>query len=136
MSKTLETFKEYLDKMKQYNHAVTVLYWDMKTCAPKNGFAGHTDALTFFSTEEFRMSTSEELSQMLDALSTPEEYEKLDDTWKYIVTRMKRDMDKNKKIPEDVYAKFIKAHAESGNAWAEAKNASDYSICFLTDLFS
>lgn len=128
MSKTLETFKEYLDKMKQYNHAVTVLYWDMKTCAPKNGFAGHTDALTFFSTEEFRMSTSEELSQMLDALSTPEEYEKLDDTWKYIVTRMKRDMDKNKKIPEDVYAKFIKAQAESGNAWAEAKNASDYSI--------
>lgn len=128
MSKALDELKEYLDKMNKYGHATTVLYWDMKTCAPKNGFEGHTDALTFFSTEQFRMSTSEELSRMLDTLAAPEEFEALDEKWKFVVTRMKRDMDKNKRIPEEVFAKFVKAQAESGNAWAEAKNASDYSI--------
>ena len=61
MSKTLEQFEQYLDKMKKYEHINTLLYWDMRTCAPKLGQAGHIDALTYFSTESFAMSTSDEL---------------------------------------------------------------------------
>lgn len=48
MSKTLEQFEQYLDKMKKYEHINTLLYWDMRTCAPKLGQAGHIDALTYF----------------------------------------------------------------------------------------
>lgn len=51
MSKTLEQFEQYLDKMKKYEHINTLLYWDMRTCAPKLGQAGHIDALTYFSTK-------------------------------------------------------------------------------------
>ena len=109
MSETLTKFKEYLDKMKKYEHAVTLLYWDMKTNTPKLGQEGHIDALTYFSTESFAMSTSDELSGMFDTLATPEEYDQLDDTYKFIVTRMKRDMDKNKRIPKDRYEAFVKA---------------------------
>ena len=65
MSKTLEQFEQYLDKMKKYEHINTLLYWDMRTCAPKLGQAGHIDALTYFSTESFAMSTSDELYGML-----------------------------------------------------------------------
>ena len=50
MSKTLEQFEQYLDKMKKYEHINTLLYWDMRTCAPKLGQAGHIDELTYFST--------------------------------------------------------------------------------------
>ena len=32
MSKLLEEFQEYLKKMNQYEHVLTLLYWDMKTC--------------------------------------------------------------------------------------------------------
>ena len=48
MSKTLEQFEQYLDKMKKYEHINTLLYWDMRTCAPKLGQEGHIDALTIF----------------------------------------------------------------------------------------
>ena len=48
MSKTLEQFEQYLDKMKKYEHINTLLYWDMRTCAPKLGQTGHIDALTYF----------------------------------------------------------------------------------------
>lgn len=41
---------------------------------------------------------------------------------------MKRDYDRNKRIPADLYEAFVRAAAESGNAWEEAKNASDFSI--------
>lgn len=51
MSKLLEEFQEYLKKMNQYEHVLTLLYWDMKTCTPKLGQEGHVEALTHFSTE-------------------------------------------------------------------------------------
>ena len=48
MSKLLEEFQEYLKKMNQYEHVLTLLYWDMKTCTPKLGQEGHVEALTTF----------------------------------------------------------------------------------------
>lgn len=128
MSQLLEEFKNYLDKMNQYDHVVTLLYWDMKTNAPKLGQEAHIEALTRFSSESFAMSTSEELGKMLDDLAQPAEYEALDEKWKFIVTRMKRDFDKNRRIPADVYEAYVRAQAESGNAWEEAKNGADFSV--------
>lgn len=128
MSKQLESLKEYLDKMNQYDHVTTLLYWDMQTTTPKLGVAAHIEALTRFSSESFAMSTSEELGKMLDALAAPEEYEALDDTWKFIITRMKRNFDRNRRIPADVYETFVREQAEAGNAWKEAKRASDFSV--------
>lgn len=128
MSNVLENLQIYLKKMNQYNHVTELLMWDMETNTPKLGFEGHVDALTYFSTEQFKMSTSEELSAMLDELEKPQEFETLDDMWKFIVTRMKRDLDKSKRIPADFYESYVMAKAESENAWKEAKIASDYSI--------
>ncbi len=128
MSMTFEEFKEYLNQINQYDHVVTLLYWDMKTNVPKLGQAAHIEALTHFSSESFAMSTSEKLGAMLDTLAAPKEYEALDEKWKFIVTRMKRDFDRNRRIPADVYEAFVREQAESGNAWEEAKNASDFSV--------
>ena len=89
MNDKLEQLQKYLEKMEQFNHVNTLLYWDMRTNTPKEGFAGHSDALTYFSTEQFSMSTSDELKTLLDTLAEPEEFEKLDDKWKFVVNKMK-----------------------------------------------
>lgn len=129
MSKTLEQFEQYLDKMKKYEHINTLLYWDMRTCAPKLGQAGHIDALTYFSTESFAMSTSDELYGMLETLKTPEEFAQLSDTMKFIVTRMQRDMEKDRRIPKDRYKVMVREQAESGNAWEDAKMHLTFHFC-------
>lgn len=128
MSRLFEDFKSYLNEINQYDHVATLLHWDMETSAPKLGQAAHIDALTHFSTKSFAMGTSERLGEMLDALAAPGEYEALSATWKFIVKRMKRDFDRNKRIPAKFFENYVRAQAESGNAWKEAKNASDYSI--------
>lgn len=128
MSKLLDELKSYLHEMNQYEHVVTLLYWDMKTNTPKLGQEAHIEALTHFSSKSFEMSTADKLGEMLDALAEDKEYDALDDTWKFIVRRMKREFDRNKRIPAEVYEAFVRAQAESGNAWEEAKNASDFSI--------
>ena len=131
MSRLLEEFKEYLKEMNQYDHVTGLLQWDMQTTVPKLGQAAHVDALTYFSTKSFEMGTSEKLGEFLEKLAQPAEYDALDDTWRFIVKRMKRDYDRNKRIPADLYEAFVRAAAESGNAWEDAKNASDFSIFAL-----
>lgn len=128
MSKTLDELKEYIKITNLYNHVTTLLYWDMETIMPKEGFEGHSDALTFFSTEGFKRSTAPELEAMLDKLLEKDEFDKLDDNWKFIVKRMKRDFDESKNIPPKFYEECVRNNAESGQAWQEAKKASDFSI--------
>ena len=128
MSQKLGELQKYLEKMNRYNHVVTLLYWDMRTGMPKGGFEGHADAVAFFSTEQFQMSVAEELGNLLDELMASEEYENLDGTWKFIVKKMKTDFDKNKRIPTDVFEKYVRAQSESEHFWEEAKNKNDYSI--------
>ena len=92
MSQTFTDFKNYLENMQKFGQVVTLLYWDMETGMPKNGFDRHSDALTYFSTEEFKLSTAEELKEYLKVLNQPEELEQLDPDWQFIVKKMYRDM--------------------------------------------
>lgn len=128
MSQKLETLQKYLEKMNRFNHVCTLLYWDMRTGAPKEGFEGHADAVAYFSTEAFQMATAEELGKMLDELAAPEEFNALDEKWQFIVKKMKHDFDRDKRIPAEVYERYVRAQAESERAWEEAKNASDYGM--------
>ena len=72
------------------------------------------------------MSTSDELYGMLETLKTPEEFAQLSDTMKFIVTRMQRDMEKDRRIPKDRYEVMVREQAESGNAWKMQKMQSDF----------
>ena len=128
MSSQLEELKAYLKEMEYYDRVTTLIHWDMDISTPKLGRAGHIDALTYFSGRQFAMETDERLGDLLDVLNTEQEYEALDDMWKFIVRRMKRNFDRRRRIPADFYENFVRAQAEAGNAWKEAKNASDFSL--------
>lgn len=128
MSATFDKFKAYLEESKNISHAVTLLYWDMETKMPKEGFNGHSDSLTYLSTEVFKRGTSDELSEMLDTLSKPEEFDALDENWQLIVKRMKEDIEKDKRVPVEVFNEYIREQNEAGVAWQDAKKASDFSI--------
>ena len=65
MNQTLDKFKEHLKKMRQYEQAVCLLNWDLQTMAPKKGVESKLETLGFFSTESFKLSTSEEYGAML-----------------------------------------------------------------------
>lgn len=124
----LTKFKQHLNEMKQLNHVVTLLCWDMRTNAPINGAEGISDALAYFSTKHFELATSEELGIMLNELSSPDNYNVLDDTYKFIVCKMKKEYDKEKRIPKDFYEEYVRVQTASEIAWEKAKNSSDYNI--------
>lgn len=128
MSQTLEAFREYLKKLNRYNRINSLLSWDMYTATPRLGYQSMADALTWFSSEAFALSTSDELQKLLEALAAPEEYEQLDEAMQFTVRTMKRELDESRRIPRDFYEAFVTARSASMQAWQEAKKASDFSL--------
>ena len=126
MSQALEKFMEYQKTLKQYEVAISLLHWDMQTASPKKGMAAKTDALGYFSTEAFKITTSEEYGDVLKALAQPEEFKQLDQGMQVTVERYLEDYDRYKRIPQEFYTEFITTCAKSSEAWKEAKQTNDF----------
>ena len=87
MSQNLKKLQNYMENMNRFSHVVTLLQWDMYTGVPKEGYDKHADAVAYFSTEQFKMSVDPKLKELLETLNTKEEYEKLNEDWKFIVKK-------------------------------------------------
>ena len=99
MTAVLEKFEKYLEQINILERAADTIFWDMRTVMPEEGFKGQAQAATYFSTEVFKLSTSDELMEMLNELSKPQEYGKLNDKWKFVVDKMKTEMELDRKVP-------------------------------------
>ncbi len=128
MSETEKQFRDYMTQYGNYQHVLALLQWDLNTMAPEKGTEKRLRAMSYFSTEAFRMTTSEEYGRMLKTLSEPSEYEKLDDAMQVTVRRGLRDYERLKRVPEDFYASYVEMQARSEKAWEKAKRSSDFSV--------
>ena len=128
MEQTLQNFKDYLKKIQKYNQAAILFTWDMQTASPKKSIENKIDSIGFFSTEVFRLTTAPEYGALLEELSLPENFEKLDPGMKLTVKRYLKDYRQAKRVPEDFYTELVTEQARSEQAWEEAKEANDFSI--------
>ncbi|MDQ0915472.1 carboxypeptidase M32 [Paenibacillus sp. V4I5] len=122
----LESFKAYVRKMKQYEEAIALIYWDMRTGAPKKGLETRSEVVGELSTEVFRMSTSDEMGSYLDFFMQPSELEKLDAISKKMVVECKKEYDRSKKIPAEKYQAYVVLTSQAESAWEDAKHNSDW----------
>ncbi|MDF2961432.1 MAG: peptidase [Paenibacillus sp.] len=122
----LTQFKDYLKKMKGYEEAVGLMYWDMRTGAPKKGIATRSEAVGVLSGELFKMSVSDEMGEMLDYFSDKDYYSKLDRTDQRIVTECKKEYDRSKRIPPQKYQEYVVLTSQAESVWEEAKHEADY----------
>lgn len=128
MSQTLDKFLEYRSKMRQYGLAVSMMYWDLQTATPKKGVECKTEAIGFFSTEAFKLSTSEEYGQLLEELSKPEEFEQLDLGMQTTVTREREEYVRYKRVPQEFYTELVTLTAKATRIWEEAKQTNNFAI--------
>lgn len=119
-----EAFIDYVKKMQNYSEALSVIYWDMRTGAPKKGLPQRAEVIGTLSAELFALQTSEELGHLLQQL----EQEDLDIVTRRLFEEVKKDYDESKKIPADEFKAYTILKAKSEAAWEEAKAASDFQI--------
>lgn len=124
----LEQFKEHLKKMKSYEEAIGLLYWDMRTGAPKKGIATRSEVVGVLSGEHFAMAVSGQMGEMLDYFSEPSAFERLSAVDRAIVTECKKEYDRSKKIPPKMHQEYVVLTSQAESVWEEAKHASDYKM--------
>lgn len=124
---TLHSFQELVHRIKYYNEALAVVYWDLRTGAPKKGVPGRAKVIGMLSSEAFALSTSEEMEAYLSYFSDKENFDKLDKVWKAVVLDSKKEFDRFKKIPADMYKEYVILTSEAESVWEDAKNENDFS---------
>ncbi|MEH7253768.1 carboxypeptidase M32 [Neobacillus niacini] len=117
-------FLEYVKKMSAYNEALGLIYWDLRTGAPREGMDQRSEVIGVLSSEVFKMSTSEEMAAYIATLSKNE----LTETTRKILEECKKEYERNKKIPAKEYKEYVILQSKAETAWEEAKEKSDFEM--------
>jgi len=122
----LEQFRGINQKIKQYEEALAVLYWDLRTGAPRKGMDIRSEVIGTLSSEMFRLSTSQELGDLLTELESEATWSKLDALNRKLVEETRKDYDRSVKIPPELYQKYVVLTAQAENKWEVCKEENDY----------
>ena len=128
ISQVKEEYVNHINKMDSYNEALSLIFWDLRTGAPKKGVDRRSDVIGILSSEVFNMSTSEEMASYLTQLLNEEVFHELDDITKASLLESKKNYDRNKKVPAKEYQEYVVLSTKAESVWEEAKEKSDFSL--------
>lgn len=129
-----QAFVDLLKKLKAYSEAVGMLYWDLRTGAPRKGVPGRSETIGMLSTDVFKLSVSDEMGAFLDTLEA--KMDELDAPLKKMVQDTRKDYNRNKLLPPELYQEYVVLTSKAESAWEEAKHSGDYDTFkpFLKDI--
>jgi len=125
-SAPLKRFRELTGQIKQYEEILGLVYWDMRTGAPRKGIELRSEAVGALSAETFKLSTSEEMVGLLEELNRPERLAGLGEIDRRLVEETALNVERNRKIPPDMYREYVVLTSQSESAWEEAKEKNDF----------
>jgi carboxypeptidase Taq len=125
VKQTEKNFLDYVKKMAAYGEALSLIYWDLRTGAPKKGAAQRSEVIGVLSSEVFNMSTSEEMASYIARLSNEQN---LSEITRKMLEECRKDYDRNKKIPAEEYREYVILQSKAETVWEEAKAKSDFEM--------
>ena len=126
VSQALEQLKKLQQTMAAYNHAISVMYLDASSAAPKDSTEGRSKTMSILSRVTYDLMANPENDELLSYLEA--NTADLDPQTKREVEVLRKGYDCNKRIPADEFVEYSVLVNEAENAWEKAKNADDYSI--------
>ncbi|WP_141501762.1 carboxypeptidase M32 [Paenibacillus luteus] len=125
-NEALNSFKETIRKIKSYEEALGVLYWDLRTGAPRKGMDNRSEVIGALSADQFKLSTSPELGEWISELEESTAYSGLSEIDQRLVTETRKEYDRSVKIPPKLYQEYVVLASQSESKWEEAKENNDY----------
>ena len=116
--------KELQLKTYAYKHAMNMIYYDSVTAAPGDTAEGRGEALGILSGEAYRLTAGEETGELLNFLT--EKKAEIGFQRAREVELLKREYDRDVKIPKDEYVVYRKLLNESENVWQRAKVENNF----------
>ncbi|CAH2712993.1 Carboxypeptidase 1 [Neobacillus rhizosphaerae] len=126
VQKALEQFKAIDEKITHYSSIIGLVDWDQKVMAPKKGRSVFAKATGTLRTEVFKLSVSQEMGNLLETLSSQENFKILDGVTKAKVREYKEYYQKSKSIPANLFQEYSILTAQANDAWEEARENNDF----------
>lgn len=121
---SINKLKERYLLISKYNTAAALLQWDFETHMPKKAAEKRADVIGEISGKAFEMSVSDEIGKLLEDAQK----EELNEVERAIVKVGKKEYDKFKKIPSDLFKELNISASKAQAAWEEAKTKNDFNI--------
>ncbi len=113
-------------KASAYEHAMSLIYFDGTTVAPKATASNRAHALSVLSEESYRLSTGEETVSILEYLD--EHKEELSEKDRRLVSLSLKDIREMKKIPMEEFVAYQELLVRADDVWHTAKETSDFEL--------
>ena len=124
MEETVKRFKAHLEKLRVYQHAMGVMYYDMETVMPKGAAALVGDTLGTLSEIAYRLQTEEAFVADTDAILAHSK--QVDDITLCEAKRMQESRARIACIPIEEYVAYQVDQTAATAAWREAKKNNDF----------
>lgn len=125
-NEALQGFKETIRKIKSYEEALGVLYWDLRTGAPRKGMDNRSEVIGALSADQFKLATSSELGDLISTLEDKTVFSNLTEIEQRLVSETRKEYDRSVKIPPKLYQEYVVLASQSESKWEEAKENNDY----------
>ena len=122
----IEKFYALQSKLSAYEHAMSIIYYDGATTAPRATAPNRGHALAILSEEAYKLSTGEEMMSLLEYLNAhKDELCEKDARSVYLASK---DLEEMKKIPMDEYIAYQELMVEADDVWHRAKEESNFEL--------
>ena len=126
LKEALQKFEQLQAKLSAYNHAMSLIYYDGSTYAPKGTAANRGQTLSILSAESYMLSTGKETVELLEYLDTQkDQLSKNEARAVYLALKDIREM---QKIPMEEYIAYQELLVEADDIWHRAKETSDFEL--------
>ncbi len=126
LQEAIKKLYDWQSKLSAYNHAMSIIYYDGATTAPKKTAANRGHALSVLSEEMYNLSTNDEIVALLEYLD--EHKNELEEKEQRIVYLACRGMKEMKKIPIEDYIAYQELLVSADDVWHRAKEESDFEL--------
>ena len=126
MSELFDKLVPHLDRMEALNAALGLFSWDNETLAPTAAIDNTARLMGTLSAEAYHAMINDEVKELLTALGTEAEQEKLTLKEKTIFKKLNKNYEELKKIPPAEYQAYNELMAKSGAIWAAARENNDF----------
>lgn len=124
----LDKLKEYQKNINDIEFVISILNWELKTKAPKGSIDYLIGVKSEMDLKRFKMSSSTEYERLIDETLNSSDFNILPVIEQRYIQILKKNIDKNKLVPEDFHKEYIVLCDKTNSVWETAKKENNYDI--------
>ena len=133
MKESLDFIYKQQKELSKIGGIAALLGWDQMTYMPEKGAMERSEQTAFLSKLSHEMVVSDKFWGHIEKLSKKGNFSSLKDKDRNVVKKLRKDVEKSRKVPSDFVEKLSKETTLGYQAWEKARNKNDFKI-FLPHL--